>query len=142
LFDYLVKVASHEVVLDPAEESRADAEMLAVAKWVSRHSRPIIREEHPLKFHQLREILNAYDCTFEHPQKGNRINIRRGDKHIQIYYRSEGTDVELNTIRMIRKTLALAEGDGYDSTIFYNRERRIPDFIHKYRRTLQRLAKV
>jgi len=116
--------------------------MIAVAKWVSRHSRPIIREEHPLKFHQLREILNAYECTFDHPQKGNRINIKRGESRVQIYYRSEGTDVELNTIRKIRKELSLTDDDGYDSTIFYNREQRIPEFINKYRRTLQRLAKV
>jgi death-on-curing protein len=142
LFDYLIKVAAHEVVAEYGEESRADAEMLAVAKWISRHSRPIIREEHPLQFNQLREILNAYGCTFEHPRKGNRINIQRGEKRIQIYYRNEGSDVELNTIRKIRKDLSLTEDDGYDSTIFYNREQRIPDFIHKYRRTLQRLAKV
>ena len=141
LFDYLIRIASHDIGVSAESESRADAEMIVIAKWVSSHSRPLTVGEHPLKFHQLRSILNNYGCTFTNPKKGNRINIQRGDRKVQIYYRNEGTDVQLNTISMIRRELGLTEAEGYDSTIFYNADERIPDFILKYRRTLQRLAK-
>jgi death-on-curing family protein len=140
LFDYLIRIASHNLDV-PGNHSLSDGEMIQIAKWVSGHSRPLVKEERPLKFHQLREILNTYECSFEHPKKGNRVNIQRGANRVQVYYRNEGTDVALNTIRKIRKELELTEEDGYDSTIFYNAANRIPAFIRKYRRTLQRLAK-
>lgn len=140
LFDYLLQIASHEVVTDPED---ADDEMLAVAKWIHRQSRAISNEEKVIKFHDLRTILLRYGCTFEHPGgKGNRINITRGANTTQVYYRNEGTDVERNTIRQIRKDLGLTDAEGYDSAIFYKAEERVPAFIHKYRRTLDRLAKV
>jgi death-on-curing family protein len=140
LFDYLVKIASHEVVQQPED---ADDEMLAIARWIHRHCRSISTEEKVLKFHDLRTILLRYDCAFDHPGgRGNRINISRGTKNTQVYYRNEGTDVERNTIRQIRKDLGLTDAEGYDSAIFYKAEDRVPAFIHKYRRTLDRLAKV
>ena len=142
LFEYLIRIASHDVGVSDARESRSDSEMIAIAKWVSSHSRPLVKEERPLKFHQFRAILSAYQCSFEHPKKGNRVNIRRGNNKSQVCFRNAGSDVELNTIRKVRKDLELTDEDGYDSTIFYNKESRIPGFIQKYRRTLQRLAKV
>lgn len=141
LFDYLVQIASHGLEVSTNNQSLADAEMILIAKWVSAHSRHLVKEERSLKFHQLREILNTYGCSFERPKKGNRINIQRGTSKVQVAYRNEGSDVELNTIRKVRKELGLSEEDGYDSTIFYNAASRIPGFIRKYRRTLQRLAK-
>lgn len=140
LYDYLVKIASHEV---ETAASGADDEMLAIARWIHRQSRSISNEEKVIKFHDLRTILLRYGCTFEHPGgKGNRINIMRGALTTQVYYRNEGTDVERNTIRQIRKDLGLTDEHGYDSAIFYKAEDRVPAFIHKYRRTLDRLAKV
>ena len=140
LFDYLLKVASHNVVSKPES---ADDEMLAIARWIHQHSRAISMEEKIVKFHDLRTILLRYGCTFDHPGgKGNRINITRGEMTTQVYYRNDGTDVERNTIRQIRKDLALTDAEGYDSAIFYKAEDRVPTFIHTYRRTLDRLAKV
>jgi hypothetical protein len=58
-----------------------------------------------------------------------------------IYYAGEGREVEPNTIQKVRQDLELDETHGYDSEIFYKREERIPEFINKYRRILERLAK-
>lgn len=138
LFDYLLRIASHD--LDQSED--ADAEMLEIARWIHRHSRPISTEEKVIKFHDLRSILRRYGCTFDKPGRGNRVNIRLGNRTTQVYYRNEGSDVERNTIRQIRKDLGLTDEHGYDSAIFYKAEERVPAFIHKYRRTLDRLAKV
>jgi death-on-curing protein len=98
LFDYLLRIADHKVVLLPSTEDLGDQEMREVARWLHRNSRPISSAEQTLKFHELRSILNRYGCTFDE--------------------------------------------DGYDSTVFYNAAERVPDFIMKYRRTLDRLAKV
>ena len=142
LFDYLLKVAAHEIAVGAGSETLADREMLGIARWLHRHSRAISNAEKPIKFHEFRSILIRYNCVFEHAQKGNRMNITREGRTIQVYYRSEGTDVERNTIRMVRQELGLTDEDGYDSAIFYDAAERVPEFIHKYRRTLDRLAKV
>jgi len=141
LFDYLLKVADHKISKASSAE-RTDAEMNEIAQWIHSRSRPISREERVLKFHELRGILTKYDCVLEQPTRGNRINIRRGEYQTQVRYRNEGTDVERNTIKKIRKDLHLTEENGYDSTVFYNKEEKISGFIQKYRRTLDRLAKV
>jgi hypothetical protein len=120
-----------------------DEEALHLANWFQGHIRRVVRREHPLQFRRLRAILGTYDCTFEHaPGRGNRINIRRGALQTQVVYRDEGEVVEKNTIQKIREDLELDEEHGYDSDIFYNRGPRIPEFINKYRKLLDRLAKV
>lgn len=142
LFDYLLRIADHKIVDDAPREELADAEMWEVARWLHRSSRPVSHAERPLKFHELRSILSKYGCTFEKPKHGNRMNIFRGEHRTQVYYRNDGTDVQRNTIRKIREDLRLSNEHGYDSTIFYNAEERISDFILKYRNTLDQLAKV
>ena len=141
LFDFLLRIAAHDVAA-PGEEQLADREMLEIAKWVHRWSRTLSSANRCLKFHELREILTRYDCTFDHPKRGNRINVLRGHLKTQVAYRNEGTDVEVNTIRKLRKDLHLTDEDGIDSDIFYNAKEQITGFIHRYRHTLDRLAKV
>lgn len=141
LFDYLMRIASHDIGV-PAADSVADEEMLTIARWIHSHCRPISKLEKPLKFQELRTILLQYGCEFSKPKRGNRMNISRGGLATQVYYRNDGSDVERNTIHKIRQDLALTEADGYDSAIFYNSSKRVSEFIHRYRRTLDRLAKV
>jgi hypothetical protein len=141
LFDYLLKVAAHDIGVAQGD-AIADREMLEVARWLHRHSRLIFIEEKTIKFHDFRSILMRYGCSFSHARTGNRINISRGSRTIQVYYRNDGTDVERNTIRLVRQELGLTEEDGYDSAIFYDAAERVPEFIRRYRRTLDRLAKV
>lgn len=142
LFDYMVQIADHKVTDLQAPAGLADHEVLEIARWIHRHSRPISSEEKILKFHAFKAILAKYDCTFGHPTRGNRINIRRHGRVSQVAYRNEGTDVDRNTIRKVRQDLGLTDAEGYDSAIFYEAAERIPEFIQNYRRTLDRLAKV
>jgi len=142
LFEYILRIADHHIADREPPEGLADREMLAIAKWIHRRSRPISSEEKVLKFHVFRSILSRYDCTFDHPTRGNRINIERHGLLTQISYRNEGSDVDRNTIRKVRQDLGLTDADGYDSAIFYEAADRVPGFIQKYRRTLDRLAKV
>ncbi|MFA5876022.1 MAG: type II toxin-antitoxin system death-on-curing family toxin [Candidatus Margulisiibacteriota bacterium] len=141
LFDYLIQIADHKIVTRVNTEELADLEMWEIARWLHRNSRAVSHAERLLKFHELRSILNQYGCTFK-TRTGNRMNISRGEFKTQVYYRNDGTDVDRGTIRKIRTDLHLSEEDGYDSTIFYNAEEKISDFMLKYRCTLDRLAKV
>jgi len=119
----------------------ADNEVVQVAKWVQSKIKRVSRGEQPLQFRHLRYILERNGCKID-VLEGNRINIRRGLFKTQVGYRNEGTEVSRNIIHKIRKELQLDEKHGYDSDIFYNIGSRIPDFINKYRKLLDRLAKV
>ena len=57
-------------------------------------------------------------------------------------YGGYGTEVEVNTVKKVRRDLKLEEEHGYPSDIFYEQDKKIPEFINKYRTLLRRLAKV
>ena len=57
-------------------------------------------------------------------------------------YRSEGTDLEINAVKKVRRDLQLDEENGYPSDIFYRQDEKVPEFINGYRTLLRRLAKV
>lgn len=61
----------------------------------------------------------------------------------QISFAGEGREVSMSTIKMIRKELYLDELHSIDSHAFYGKEPPIPpsEFIARYRKTLDRLAK-
>ena len=143
IYDLLLRLADHRVVDAPTREaSLADREFLKIAEWLQGNIRRVRLGEYPLQFRQLRAILLGCGCTMEHPRGvGNRMNISRGKLHTQVGYRNEGGDVDRNAIHKVRKDLALDEEHGFDSDIFYNQGPRIPEFINKYRRVLDRLAK-
>jgi hypothetical protein len=123
-------------------ESMADQEAYAIARWLQSNMRRLRRGEVCVKFRDLRQILSSYECRFE-TVPGNRLNIFRGSARIQVYHNgNDNRDVEPNTIHKTRKDLSLDESHGYDSDIFYNALPRIDDFMVKYRRVLDRLAKV
>lgn len=143
LFGYVIRLASHGVIKRSAYRSVdfADAEVLEVSEWVKRNMRSVNKAELRIKAHDLRSILSAYGCEFE-VLSGNRMNINRGEYSTQIYYQSEGYEYPRNAIHKVRKDVRLDEEHGYDSEIFYNAGSRIPGFINKYRKTLNKLAKL
>jgi death-on-curing family protein len=142
LYDYVLQLAQHRVLPDDERNGeRSDREVIEVARWLQRNMRKVSRQERRLKWHQLRSILNKYDCTLD-VVPGNRINVERAGRRIQVGYRDEGTEVEPSTIKKIRAAFELDEAHGYDSDIFYNAEAAVDEFVNKYRRTLDRLAKV
>lgn len=145
LYDFVIALGAHSLIEGKTADNKpsADDEVMAVAKWLQRNIRKIGRAEQPIKFRDLRKILNSYGCKLEHPKGvGNRINITRGSRSTQVAYKNEGHDVSRNTVHKIRRELGLDERSGYDSIIFYGGEPRISRFINKYRSVLDRLAKV
>ena len=99
------------------------------------------RQERRLKWRELRRILSRYDCSST-VVPGNRINLERpGYRTTQVGYRNEGSEVPVDAIKKIRADLELDEAHGYDSETFYNAEAAVDEFVSKYRRTLDRLAK-
>ncbi len=143
LFDFLLKAGAHDLVDRSAIPTQdfADAEVNAIARWLTQNLK---RTEHPhkhLKFHQLRTILQRYGCTLDPGATGSKMNIYRDGKRCQIAYYGEGRHVDVDSIAKTRHDLALDEMHGYDTDMFYNAEDRLPAFITKYRKTLNRLAK-
>ena len=143
LFDFLLKVASHELT-DAVTAGRydADAEVLAIARWLHRYIRRTEAARRRFKFHDLRSLLLKHGCGFERPRGGgNRIKVTRGGLKTQVWYGGEGRDVAPNTIPKLREDLQMDYEHGFDDWTFYNAEERVPDFVARYRRTLDRLAK-
>jgi len=139
LFDFVLSVASHEVVDARGEP---DKEVEEIAAWIHRHTAPNKMPIPNLKFHDLRSILLKHGCEFGRPARGgNRINISRGENQVQVWYGGDGREVAKNTITEVRRKLKLDEEHGYDPDLFYNAEERLPTFITKYRNILERLAK-
>ena len=146
LYGLLLSVASHDLedqVGNAVEGS--DAEVLCIAAWLLRRLRAIQRQERSRKWHKFRQILGSYGCSAE-VLSGNKINISRtveGAKlWTQVGYRSEGTDLEINAVKKVRRDLQLDEENGYPSDIFYRQDEKVPEFINGYRTLLRRLAKV
>jgi hypothetical protein len=141
LYDYVLRLADHALLSERADRPDSDQEVIEVARWLQRHTRMIRKGELPIPFRELRRILTSYGATFE-LIPGNRMNIFCDGKRTQIFYGDEGRDVEPNSVHRVRAQLELDEDHGYDSDIFYNAGPRIPEFINRYRRILERLAKV
>ncbi len=142
IYKFLLQLADHKVIdSEKGQFELADTEVIEVARWLQSRIKTVTRREQPLRFRNLKTILEDEGCELE-PLHGNRINIRRGHLQTQVFYQKMGADVDKNTIHKIRKDLQLDEEHGYDSDIFYNRGPRIPDFINKYRKLLDKLAKV
>ena len=143
LFDYVLAIARHRILPDiqaPGTEF-SDRESIAISRWLQGRIRRVRSGELCIKFRELRRILTNYECRFDVVPKG-RINIIRNGRQTQTFYGGEGRDVWPEAIHRVRKDLGLTEDEGYDSDIFYNASPKIPDFIVKYRRALDRLAKM
>ena len=119
--------------------------MLYIARWLRGRLRVLQKQERSRKWNKFRQILTNYGCESD-VIPGNKINIVCGVDGVllktQVAYRNEGTEVEINTVKKVRRDLMLDEEHGYPSDIFYRQETKIPSFINKYRTLLRRLAKV
>lgn len=142
LFEFIINIAAHNIVKVDKSNELADEEMNNIARWIHKNLRPISKHENILKLRELKSILREFGCKIVNTKGGSSINLSRESFQFQINYRNEGTDVSRSVVRRIRKALHLMDEDGYDSIIFYNKGKRVPEFIRKYRRTLNRLAKV
>lgn len=153
LFKFILLVAQHRIVdRDQSGNFNSDAEVLAIAEWIRANSRSIELGERTLSYRKLKHILSHHDCEFFHSSNGCNVKITRKVKSswlrskvlsTNISYGNEGRDVSRKTINKVREELQLDEQNGIDSAAFYEDVPLIIDnFIVKYRKTLQRLAKV
>jgi len=139
LYEMARRVAAHEIVQSPHDMHDADDECRAIAEWLSPRLRSLKLGDKALEFKELREILEAYGCTFESPNK-NFIKIRRGQWVVKTGYPRQKFDVQVNEIKRIRKALRLDEVHGTDSASFYDLEKGVSRFVNQYRNLLRRLA--
>lgn len=57
-----------------------------------------------------------------------------------VSYPGENREISFDLIKRIRHMCSLSEGDGIDSSVFYDNESIIDSFVNKYRTILRRLA--
>jgi death-on-curing family protein len=155
LFKFVLQVAQH-IITSNHPVQLTDRETMAIIEWIVTNSRAIEKGERPMPFRKLRKILHSFDCQLERPiSPGSKINIIREVKNrkflkkttetlkIQIHCSTEGAEVKRNTINKLRNKLQLDEKHGIDSKAFYeNALVSADEFIIKYRKTLDRLAKL
>ncbi len=168
LYDFMIKVADHKIANISGKRSKlkslkvkaikSDEEVNAIAQWIRKRSASIKKgEKHNITYRDLRRILSSFGYELEDHNK-NMISIVRYDikkkgffkkkeirerKHIgSISWPGENCDVSINEIKRIRKICRLDEQNGVDSDSFYNYTSIVDSFINKYRKVLNRLAKV
>lgn len=153
LFRFTLKLAGHNLVPNHYD-NLADREVLEAARWIRSHSRAVQKGERPIPWHRLKRILRNYDCEFNTPNRGNRLNITRTVEiqkrwrrqprtlHIQVQYAGDGQEVGRNTISDIRRDLELDEDHHIDSAVFYEAKALPDDFVKTYAKTLRRLGRI
>lgn len=139
LYEMARMVAAHEIIGSSHDMHDSDAECSAISDWLSPRLRSIRLGERVLEFGELREILEAYGCEFEPPNK-NFIKIKRGQWMVKTGYPRKKFDVPINEIKKIRRALRLDEVHGTDSASFYDFEEGVSRFVNQYRNLLRRLA--
>ena len=139
LYEMARKVAAHEIIESRHNRHDSDAECRAVSEWLFPRLRSLRLGEKVLEFGELREILEAYGCEFEPPNK-NFVKIKRGQWMVKTGYPRQKFDVPINEIKRIRKALRLDEVHGTDSASFYDFEEGVSRFVNQYRNLLRRLA--
>jgi death-on-curing family protein len=155
LFKLASQVAMHRFsCLDGGRD--ADYETFSIANWISENSRQIERDSHPVPFWKLKQRLMELGCVIDDSRGGRgKINISRivfeggtakkknkNKLHAQMTYYGEGREADRSTIKDIRHKLQLDEQHNIDARTFYfGKEILAEDFITKYKKTLDRLAK-
>ena len=140
LFEYVLKLASHNVVKTESTSTLSDSEALEASRWIQKNSRKLNKQEKCMPWRKLEPILLFYDCTVEQ-RHGNKLKIRRGSLTSISGARNSGAEIDQKDIARIRSDLELDEEHGIDSEIFYTRGGKIPEFINKYRQLLTKLAR-
>lgn len=154
LYKFVLKVARHGLVPNYASNIE-DREVCEIAKWTKSSSRAIERGDRIISRRRLLKILRSYECVITEKAAG-KLKIERKVRDLKgsnwfkkkfnslkIIINPGSGDVQISTIKKIRKELRLSEEDGIDSMAFYSRDQEsIDTFINRYRRTLKRLAKL
>ncbi len=155
LFRWMLEVTNHQILPKGFVYDRvADREVLVIAEWIRRNSRPVSRSERPTTWRKLRGILeHEFDCSINPrgtgvlvertiSERGFLGRKKRHTRRFQFVPAGDGREVGLGTIKQMRRELQLDESHNVDSVIFYGDERTPDEFIVRYRSLLRALAKV
>ncbi|RUW99816.1 MAG: type II toxin-antitoxin system death-on-curing family toxin [Mesorhizobium sp.] len=115
MFEFTRKAAAHELTANRADETAY------IAEWLEANSRKAIKGEHPLKYGELKQILQRFGYSIDSPEgellwiykDGERVEriIKQGIKGFRPYH----TDY----VSGLRKRLDLTTEHGIDSAVFY-----------------------
>ena len=156
LYRLMLKIASHRFAPKRAKSDTSDIEVKEIARWIGGRTRKLKKGEKVVTFRELEKILREHDIYLENP-KGNYRDVikyeykrkhlfakkeRVGRRVAHIPYPREGMEVGKKVLKTVREACNLTEKDGYDSEMFYGAETSICKFIVKYKKTLNRLAKI
>lgn len=156
LYSFMRKLASHDFAPRLKRPDASDVEVEKVAQWLRSRVRRVDRSERRITYRELRVILRKYNYELENP-KGNGIDIVKYEQRRKwpifgplvtirtrcghLPYPGDKKVVGKDLMKRIRKMCRLTEDDGVDSATFYSGKTHLDQFITKYRRTLNRLAK-
>lgn len=155
LFFLVLQTAQHSLVEYTNVPDLADREVLNIAEWINGNSRHVAKGDRPVQWRRLRRILTDFGCQCV--PRGNKIEIVRevtkpsrwpfrkattSRFFAQAHYTGDGRDADRKTVNRLRGELYLDEPNGIDRDAFYQQgDYPAGDFIVKYRKTLNRLAK-
>jgi death-on-curing family protein len=155
LFKWTIRVASHRLNPENYIGDLHDIEVQSMTEWICANSRQIDHTNRVINSGPLQKRLVELGCEVQ--KNGTKLRVRRtvdsGQRlwgkqktvtlNYSVPYMGEGRQVSKTQLRELRKTLHLAEDDGYDSAAFFGADKTPTDeFISRYRKTLKRLAKV
>ena len=159
LYDLVLDIANHAVIQKKTRrrsvsgKPHADDEIAAIAHWIKKRSRSILRGERQITYRQLRQILEHFDFTLRSP-KGNAIDIYRIEETPGVFlgrtkvevrigaipFPGDNTLVSVTDIKLVRRICRLTAEDGIDSEGFYGQGQPIDAFIIQHRDILYKLA--
>lgn len=136
-------------------KGKDDAEVLFLADFLSHNTRRMEKIEYRITYRQLDTILRKYNFMLSNPDK-NQIDIMKTyEEPIGILKRRTVTkekritsigfpgwtrQVNVNTVKNLRRNLGLTAEDGYDSETFYHEADSLPFLITEFQGLLKRLA--
>ena len=161
LYDTMIALADHRFGLRDGRKTdgrrSADEEVDAIYKWLRPNADKIERGERVITYRQLRKALGQFNITID-VASGNQADLFRHEPRVvgvfrrrqetvrvkigTIGYRDEGTDIPKSEVKRIRELCGLTEDKGVDSRSFYSTGVVVDAFVCRYRRVLQRLARV
>lgn len=164
LFNLMLDVAQGQLSLRGAKargkrtlpRPSPDAEVEALADWLSRRTRPVTRGEHDMTFRELRQVLRRFEYDLDNPRNGSISLVRLAERKRgllrretvvekksigTIPYPGDSKLVGVKKLKQIRRLCRLTEEDRVDSSAFYDGTESVDVFINEYRTVLRRLAK-
>ncbi|KFZ36111.1 hypothetical protein HR45_18265 [Shewanella mangrovi] len=164
LYSFMLKVASHRLVSSKKarkdkhiRHDQSDIEVEVMTEWIRKRTRKIEKGERNVSYTELERILRAHNVYFEN-HNNNYVDVvkyveeirRRNFFHFETVRVAHkvahipywpGRTVGKNLVKSIRKQANLTYSDGVDSALFYGTETPPDEFIQKYKKVLNKLAK-